>query len=46
MVGKDIAEAAEELFNMLLRVAGGKAQTVAEANWYRQISFFRDGGTD
>jgi len=46
MVGKDVTEAAEELCNMLLRVAGGEAQAVAEANWHRQIDFFRDGVTD
>jgi altronate dehydratase len=46
MVGKDIAEAVDEPFNMLLKVAGGEAQTCAEANWYRQIGLFRDGVTD
>jgi len=46
MEGKDIDESAEELFNMVLKVAGGEAQAVAEANWYRQIGFFRDGVTD
>jgi altronate hydrolase len=46
MEGKDIDEAAEELFKMVLKVACGEAQTVAEANWYRQIGFFRDGVTD
>ena len=46
MEGKAMDEAAEELFTMVLKVAGGEARTVAEANRYRQIGFFRDGVTD
>jgi altronate dehydratase len=46
MQGKTMDEAAEALFNMVLKVAGGEIQTVAEANRYRQIGFFKDGVTD
>lgn len=44
--GKNISDAAEELFTMVLDVASGRAKPRAEANDYKQISMLRDGILD
>lgn len=41
--GKDINEATEELFQMILDVASGRFKPKAEVNQYRQIGMLRDG---
>ena len=46
MEGKPMDEAAEELFDLILRVAGGEMKTRSEMSGYRQIGFLKDGVTD
>ncbi|BBO69061.1 altronate hydrolase [Desulfosarcina alkanivorans] len=46
MAGKTMNDAAGELFDLILRVAGGEMKTRSEACGYRQIGFLRDGVTD
>ncbi|HQA07490.1 MAG TPA: altronate dehydratase family protein [Syntrophomonadaceae bacterium] len=44
--GKDLDQAAQELLALILDVASGKKQSLAEANGYRQIGMLRDGVTN
>lgn len=44
--GKDIDEAGQELLALILDVASGRKQSLAEANGYRQIGMLRDGVTN
>ena len=46
MEGKSMDEAADEIFNLILQVAGGEIKTRSEVSGYRQIGFLRDGVTD
>lgn len=44
--GKDFNEAAREMLELILEVASGKKQSLAEAKGYRQIGMLRDGVTN
>jgi len=44
--GKSLDQAAQELLEIILDVASGKKQSLAEANGYRQIGMLRDGVTN
>ncbi len=44
--GKDFDEAAREMLGLILEVASGKKQSLAETKGYRQIGMLRDGVTN
>jgi altronate hydrolase len=44
--GKDFDEAAREVLELILKVASGTKQSLAEAKGYRQIGMLRDGVTN
>ena len=44
--GKDFDAAAREMFELILEVASGRKQSLAEAKGYRQIGMLRDGVTN
>lgn len=44
--GKDFGQAAQELLGIILDVASGRKQSLAEAKGYRQIGMLRDGVTN
>lgn len=44
--GKDFNQAAQEMLALILEVASGQKQSLAEANGYRQIGMLRDGVTN
>lgn len=44
--GKDFDEAAREMLTLILEVASGRKQSLAESKGYRQIGMLRDGVTN